>query len=192
VRIVAVRIVGGRHRGRALAAPPGEGTRPTGDRARQALFNILEHGRFASSGSPIADALVLDVFAGTGALGLEALSRGAGRAVFFEQMPAALKILQTNIASLGEAARAAVLAGDACQPPRAKETARLVFLDPPYGKGLGVKALAALADAGWIGPETLAMLEVGAGEAAAAPEGWALLDERRYGAARLLFLKLLV
>jgi 16S rRNA (guanine966-N2)-methyltransferase len=185
-----VRIAGGSHRGRVLLAPPGDATRPTGDRARQALFNILEHGRFAAAGSPLAGAIVLDVFAGTGALGLEALSRGAARAVFFEQAPAALKVLNANIATLGERARAAVIPGDTRRPPPARDGgAGLVFLDPPYGKWLGGEALIALGRAGWIAEQALAVLEIGAGEAAEAPEGYDLLDERRYGAARLLFLR---
>ena len=97
-----MRIVGGKHRGRRLLAPPGDNVRPTSDRAREALFDILSHGRFAADGIPFAGAAVLDAFAGTGALGLEALSRGAAEAVFFERDPEALAILRRNVASLGD------------------------------------------------------------------------------------------
>src|SRR5205823_14568836 len=107
-----MRIVGGRHRGRRLLAPPGDTVRPTSDRAREALFNILSHGQFAAEGIPFVGAAVLDAFAGTGALGLEALSRGAAEAVFFERDREALAILRRNIASLGENARAEILACD--------------------------------------------------------------------------------
>ena len=100
-----MRIVGGRHRGRRLLAPPGDAVRPTSDRAREALFNILSHGHFAESGLPFADAAVLDAFAGTGALGLEALSRGAAEAVFIERDRDALATLRRNIEILGETAR---------------------------------------------------------------------------------------
>ena len=97
-----LRIVGGVHRGRRLIAPPGEAVRPTSDRAREALFNILSHGRFAAAGLPFADQPVLDAFAGTGAFGLEALSRGAGAAVFIEDNRQALAVLRRNVVALGE------------------------------------------------------------------------------------------
>src|SRR5215831_15924396 len=105
----AMRIVGGSHRGRRLVAPAGEAVRPTSDRAREALFNILSHGHFAADGIPFAGATVLDAFAGTGALGLEALSRGAAEAVFIEQDRQALAALRGNIAALGETARARII-----------------------------------------------------------------------------------
>src|SRR5579864_8012787 len=97
-----MRIVGGRHRGRRLIAPPGDTVRPTSDRAREALFNILSHGDFAAAGLPFADRPVLDAFAGTGALGLEALSRGASAAAFIESERPALAALRHNLAALGE------------------------------------------------------------------------------------------
>ena len=103
-----MRIVGGRHRGRRLVAPPGDTVRPTSDRAREALFDILSHGHFAAEGIPFVEAVVLDAFAGTGALGLEALSRGAAEAVFFEQNPDALAALRRNVATLGESDRAQI------------------------------------------------------------------------------------
>src|SRR5579864_5800090 len=123
-----LRIVGGLHRGRRLVAPPGELVRPTSDRAREALFNILSHGTFAAEGSPFAGRPVLDAFAGTGAFGLEALSRGAGAAAFIENDRAALAALRRNIAVLDESERAHVVAGDATRPPRAPFACALAFL----------------------------------------------------------------
>jgi 16S rRNA (guanine966-N2)-methyltransferase len=181
-----MRIVGGKHRGRALVAPRGPTVRPTSDRAREALFNILAHGSYAA---PYLDAAVVDAFAGTGALGLEALSRGAAEAYFIESDRPALEALRRNIASLGEGARAHVIAGDATGLPPARHSAALAFLDPPYRSGLGPPALAALAAAGWLAPAALATVEVAAKEDFAAPAGFTLLDERRYGAARLLILR---
>ena len=184
-----MRIVGGKHRGRRLLAPPGETVRPTSDRAREALFNILSHGRLAAEGVPFADAVVLDAFAGTGALGLEALSRDAAEALFIEQDREALAILRQNIAALGEDAQARIIAGDATRPPRAPSACGLVFIDPPYRSGLAAPALAALDAAGWLMPGALAILELGAREELAPPAGFILLDERVYGAARLVFLR---
>src|SRR5213078_1624789 len=131
-----MRIVGGSHRGRRLVAPSGEAVRPTSDRAREALFNILSHGRFAAAGLPFADRPVLDAFAGTGAFGLEALSRGASAAVFIENNREALAALRRNVAALGEADRAHIVAGDATRPPRAALACTAAFLDPPYHSGL--------------------------------------------------------
>ncbi len=184
-----MRIVGGSHRGRRLVAPLGEIVRPTSDRAREALFNILSHGTFAAEGMPFAGKPVLDAFAGTGALGLEALSRGAAEAIFIENEREALIGLRRNIAELGETARARVIAGDATRPPRARVACAVAFLDPPYASGLAAPALLALPGAGWLTPEALAVVEVGAREPFTAPSGFVILDERVYGAARLVFLR---
>jgi 16S rRNA (guanine966-N2)-methyltransferase len=185
-----MRIVAGRHRGRKLVAPEGADVRPTSDRAREALFNILGHGRFAAASGPAwQDAVVLDAFAGTGAVGLEALSRGAAEAYFLENNRAALDALRHNVDALGETARAHIRNADATLPPRAAKPASLAFLDPPYRSGLGPPSLAALAQAGWLAPGALAVVEVSAKEDFAPPSGWETLDERRYGAARLVFLR---
>jgi 16S rRNA (guanine966-N2)-methyltransferase len=184
-----MRIVAGRHRGRRLLAPPGETVRPTSDRAREALFNVLSHGRLAAEGIPFADAAVLDAFAGTGALGLEALSRGAAEAVFIEQDRDALATLRQNIGVLGEGARARIVPGDATRPPRAPSACDLVFLDPPYRSGVAAGALGALDAAGWLAPGALAVVELAAREELTPPPGYFLLDERVYGAAHLLFLR---
>jgi 16S rRNA (guanine966-N2)-methyltransferase len=184
-----LRIVGGTHRGRRLVVPAGEAVRPTSDRAREALFNILLHGRYASAGSPIAGRAVLDAFAGTGAFGLEALSRGAGEAAFIENGRDALAALRRNIAALGAEQQAHIVSGDATRPPRASFACALAFLDPPYGSGLAPNALTALAAAGWLDAAALAIVEVAAREALAAPAGFTAIEERVYGAARLLFLR---
>ncbi len=184
-----MRIVAGRHRGRTLAAPEGDLTRPTSDKARQALFNIIEHGKWAADGSPIVGAIVLDAFAGTGALGLEALSRGAAHVFFLELAAPARKALAANIAALREGERATLLAADATDPPMAPQPAGLAFLDPPYGKGLAAPALAALRRRGWLAPGALVILEVGARELFSTPSGFALADQRVYGAARLVFMR---
>jgi 16S rRNA (guanine966-N2)-methyltransferase len=183
-----MRIIGGSHRGRRLSAPPGDAVRPTGDRVREALFDILSHGRFAAAGNPFAAAAVLDAFAGTGAFGLEALSRGAAEAVFIECDGAALAALRRNVETLGEAARTRIIPGDATRPPQSDRACVVAFLDPPYGSGLAVPALAALAAAGWLAPSALAVIEIAARERLARASGFALLDERVYGAARLVFL----
>jgi 16S rRNA (guanine966-N2)-methyltransferase len=184
-----MRIVAGRHRGRRLLAPPGETVRPTSDRAREALFNILSHGRLAAEGIPFAGAAVLDAFAGTGALGLEALSRGAAEVLFLEQDPEALATLRRNIAALGEDAHARIIAGDATRPPRAPAACTLVLLDPPYRSGVAAMALTALEAAGWLAPDALVVVELAAREELTPPGGFILLDERVYGAARLVFLR---
>ncbi len=176
-----MRIVAGAWRGRALRAPEGQGTRPTADRVRQALFDMLLH---APWGGRLEGLSVLDAFAGTGALGLEALSRGADAATFLERDRGALAVLRGNVAACGAEGRALVLAADACRPPPGRACG-LVFLDPPYGAGLLGPAALALAAAGWMAPEALLVTELAAEEAAPALPA-VPLAERRHGAARLL------
>ncbi len=150
-----MRIIAGQWRGRVLAAPPGQKTRPTAERVRQALFDRLMHAPWGGR-ALLEGARVLDVFAGTGALGLEALSRGAAHATFMEQDRAALNALHANIAACG--AHATVLPGDARRPPKG-EGCTLVFLDPPYGQDLLRPTLAALEAAGWLAAEALLLAE---------------------------------
>ena len=176
-----MRILAGAWRGRALIAPSGTTTRPTAERVRQALFDMLTHAPWAAPNG-LRGQVVLDAFAGTGALGLEALSRGAARATFFERDPSALFALRTNIGSC-RAETATVLNADAFQPPRSPAPATLVFLDPPYGSDAPPRALAALRAAGWIAPETLLVIETARDESA--PAGLTLLDTRVHGAARI-------
>jgi 16S rRNA (guanine966-N2)-methyltransferase len=188
-RVGTLRVVGGIHRGRRLVVPPGDAVRPTSDRAREALFNILSHGGFAAEGLPFAGRPVLDAFAGTGALGLEALSRGASAAVFIENGREARAALRRNVRALDEEDRTHIVAGDATRPPRAAVACAVVFLDPPYGSTLEASALPALAAAGWLAPAALVIVELAAAEGWSPLSGFALLDERVYGAARLIFLR---
>src|SRR5271166_4666520 len=178
-----MRIVAGRWRGRALTAPPGTATRPTSDRARQAIFDMLLHAAWGGR-DLIEGSHVLDAFAGTGAMGLEALSRGAAHATFIERDPAALAALRRNVAVCR--ADADILAADACAPP-AGRPCRLVFLDPPYGQDLVPRAAAALAAAGWFAPGAIVVAETARSDALSWPEslGPDVLDERTYGAARV-------
>ena len=183
-----MRIVAGKFRGRRLQAPQGRDIRPTADRTREALFNVIEGGRF---GPPdlLQGARVLDAFAGSGALGLEALSRGAAAAVFLEQAPAAAALCRANIAALGLAERATLLVGDALDPPEAPAAAGLLLMDPPYGRDLAAPALAALARRSWLAPGALAVVEAAAKEGLVPPAGFVELDRRRYGKAELIFLR---
>jgi 16S rRNA (guanine966-N2)-methyltransferase len=178
-----MRITGGTHRGRKLTAPDGLGTRPTSDRARMAVFNILRHGH------GVEDAVVLDAFAGTGALGLEALSQGAAEAFFIEKDRAALKSCRENIAALGFKT-AHLISGDATSPPVAPKPCNLVFLDPPYGHGLVTAALVALRGKGWLADGALCVAEMAKKEPDDVPDGFELIDERAYGVALVRFLRM--
>jgi 16S rRNA (guanine966-N2)-methyltransferase len=184
-----VRIIGGKHRGRTLSAPPQHGVRPTADRTREALFNILAHAAWAPD-DLLNGSVVLDAFCGTGALGLEALSRGAARCTFMDSARTSLDSARANVAMLGEQAHALVLRADATRPPTAEAggAAGLVFLDPPYGKGLAPLALAALDRAGWLAPDAVAVVELGGDDPFAPPPGFTLQDERRYGDTRVVML----
>ncbi len=190
-----MRIVGGRHRGRRLEAPDGLAVRPTADRTRESIFNILTQGKLAwrrpgtAAANPLEGARVLDAFAGTGALGLEALSRGAGAAIFMEDHATALAVCRRNIRSLGEDARGRALHCDVLRPPRAEAPCELVLMDPPYNQGLGPPALSALQAAGWLAPNALTVVELMAGEPFDPATGFEILDERKYGKARVVFLR---
>jgi 16S rRNA (guanine966-N2)-methyltransferase len=176
------RIIAGAWRGRKLAAPEGLETRPTGARARQAVFDILMHAPWAGA-EFLRTARVLDVFAGTGAYGLEALSRGAAGADFIEQAGAALSALRANIASCGAAGVTRVFSGDVLGMGPGTPHG-LVFLDPPYGKELAGKALAVLGLRGWLAPGAVVVAELGPDDALELRE---VLATRVHGKARLLF-----
>ncbi len=176
-----MRIVAGSWRGRALKAPSGIATRPTADRVRQALFDMLIHAQWAGP-DVLGDAIVLDAFAGSGALGLEALSRGAAQAIFMENDRASLAALRANIAVCGAEDRCRVLAGDVLAVPLGPPCG-LVFLDPPYGTALVPQAVARLRALGWIVPRTLVVAETG--RADAPPALGELLAERVHGTARI-------
>jgi 16S rRNA (guanine966-N2)-methyltransferase len=178
-----MRIIGGRWRGITLAdlgaGDPGASLRPTADRVRESLFNLLAHGDYGDP-SPPQGRRVLDLFAGTGALGLEALSRGAVAAVFVDQGSAALALLRRNLARLDAGDFTRVIARDATRLGRNPGAPfDLVFVDPPYGRGLGEKALASALAGGWIAPGALVVWEEGVSHAP--PPGLTELDRRRYG-----------
>lgn len=183
-----MRIVAGRHRGRTLIAPEGLAVRPTADRTREAIFNVLTQGKLAGGGNPLVGARVLDAFAGTGALGLEALSRRAARVAFMESQAAALATLRANLESLEETERAEVLAIDVLRPPPAPEACAIVLMDPPYNQGLAAPALTALAGSGWIALDAIVAVELMKAEAFVAPKGFELRDQRGYGKAKVAFL----
>jgi 16S rRNA (guanine966-N2)-methyltransferase len=185
-----MRIVAGRHRGRSLKTPDDLAVRPTADRTREALFNILVSGKLSAEGAGrLPGARVLDAFAGTGALGLEALSRGAAHAVFMENYAPAIEICRANIANLGESERADLLVGNVLHPRPAPAPCDLVFLDPPYNQDLAEKAVVALLKAGWIAPGAVVCVELMKSESFEAPAGFNELDARTYGKAKLVFLK---
>jgi 16S rRNA (guanine966-N2)-methyltransferase len=185
-----LKIVGGKHRGRTLATPEGLATRPTASRARESLFNILVHANWRPDGtSPLIDARVLDAFAGSGALGIEALSRGAAHATFLDNDATAITLIGENLRKLGETGAAKVIRGDATNPPLSREPCDLVFLDPPYRKELAAPALAALAKGGWLKPGAVATVELATTETFLPPPGFEAIDERRYGAAKIVILR---
>ena len=183
-----MRIVGGRWKGRALVAV-GKGDaaarlRPTTDRVRESLFNVLAHGDYPE----LDGAHVLDLFAGTGALGLEALSRGGAHATFVEEGRVALGLLAKNLDLLDAAGQATVLKADATRLPKHRETpVSLVFADPPYGRGLAETALLAAARGKWLAPDAVLVVEDRG--ATPPPEGFAVLEERRYGDSVLTILR---
>ncbi len=177
-----MRIIAGEWRGLVLAGPPGQATRPTADRLRQAVFDMLLHATWGGR-EIIAETHVLDAFAGTGALGLEALSRGAAHATFVERDKAALGALRANVARCRAEERATILPRDVFSIGSAARPVDLIFLDPPYGAGLIPRALAALRAAGWLAPSALIVAETTRSEAAPTPIP--PLAERTYGAARV-------
>jgi 16S rRNA (guanine966-N2)-methyltransferase len=178
-----MRIVAGRFKGRALAAPKSRAIRPTSDRLREALFDILEH-RF---GDRLDGARVLDLFAGTGALGLEALSRGAATALFVDNGVEARALIRENVEALAQGGVTRIFRADAARLGKAPAgpAFTLAFLDPPYGQSLSAPALAALVAGGWLAPGALVIVEEAAETEIVAPSALERLDERRYGDAKL-------
>jgi len=180
-----MRIVSGKHKGRSINAPKGRDTRPTSDRAREAIFNVLEHG---VTGPGICDARVLDVFAGTGALGLEALSRGAAHCTFVESHRGAARTLQDNIQMLGEETTSKVIERKAIAIGDPQFPCDYVFMDAPYNQGLSEPALQTLVRRGWLNDGCVLMVEVAKDEDLPLPTGFTLQKEKDYGAARAVFL----
>lgn len=182
-----MRVVGGRLRGRNIASPATQEIRPTADRLRESVFNILMH----AYGDPISDARVLDLFAGTGALGIEAVSRGAKFVLFVDNGAEARALLRNNVEALGLGGVTKVYRRDATNPGPAHpvEPFSLAFLDPPYGKGLAEKSLAALRDGGWLMPAALVVVEEAKAAGFAAPDGYEQLERRAYDDTEFVFLR---
>jgi len=187
-----MRIVAGSLKGRAIVAPEGQGTRPTSDRARQAIFNVLEH---AAWGEPLEGMRVIDLYAGSGALGFEAISRGAAFGLFVETDDEARGAIRENADAYGLMGRTRVHRRSAvdlgARPGPVAEAFDLAFLDPPYGKGLGEQTLVKLLDGLWLKPGALVVFERGSDEPEIDTPGYERLDARDYGAARVLFLRVL-
>jgi 16S rRNA (guanine966-N2)-methyltransferase len=185
-----MRVVGGSLRGRTLAAPKSQSIRPTADRLREALFNILVH----AYDNPIAGARVLDLFAGTGALGIEALSRGAAFALFVDDGAEARALLRENVATLGLGGTSRIFRRDATKlgPAHPVEPFSLAFLDPPYGKRLAERALASARAGGWLVPDALIVVEEAKKSAFAAPEGFSEIERRSYDDTEFVVLRLAI
>lgn len=182
-----MRVVGGRLKGRNLASPSSRDIRPTADRLRESLFNILIH----AYGDPIAEARVLDLFAGTGALGIEAISRGAKFALFVDNGAEARALLRNNVEALGLGGVTKVYRRDATDlgPAHPVEPFSLVFLDPPYDKGLADKALISLRDGGWLARSALLVVEEAKAAAFKVPGGFEELERRTYDDTEFVFLR---
>jgi 16S rRNA (guanine966-N2)-methyltransferase len=182
-----MRIVGGRLRGRVLAAPKSSSIRPTADRLREALFNILMH----AYADPVTDARVLDLFAGTGALGLEALSRGGRFALLIDDAAPARALMRDNVTALGLGGAARIFRRDATAlgDVHPLEPFSLVFLDPPYWQGLAERALNSARSGKWLLPDALIVVEEAADAGFAAPAGFQEIERRRYDDTELIFLR---
>jgi len=182
-----MRVVGGRLKGRSIASPTTQAIRPTADRLRESLFNILIH----AYENPIEDARVLDLFAGTGALGIEAVSRGAKFTLFVDNGSEARALLRNNVEALGLGGVTKVYRRDASDlgPAHPVEPFSLVFLDPPYRMKLAEKALASLRDGGWLTPGALLVVEEAKNAEFAVPEGFEELERRAYDDTEFTFLR---
>lgn len=187
-----MRIVAGSLKGRAITAPEGQNTRPTSDRARQAIFNVLEHAAWAE---PLDGARVIDLYAGSGALGYEAISRGAAFALFVEIEDEARGAIRENADAWGLMGRTRVHRRSATdlgvRPGSAGEAFDIAFLDPPYRQGMGEQTLARLLEGNWLKPGATVVFERGSDEPEIETPGYERLDARDYGAARVLFLRAL-
>lgn len=179
-----MRIIAGTHRSRRLEVPESDDIRPTTDKAREALFSMLTHALGSWDG-----ARVLDACCGSGALGLEAISRGAAFAVFIDSSTQALALARRNAEGLKEQGKCRFIAGSVLTPPPADEPCDILLMDAPYEKGLSEAGLAALTKAGWVNPAALAVIEVARDESFTPPTGWLLQREKEHGPARLLLLQ---
>lgn len=183
-----MRVTGGSFGGRALKSPSSNRIRPTSDKTRQAVFNVLAH----AYGDPAFGARVLDLFSGTGALGIEALSRGAAFALFVEEAAEARALIRTNVEALQLTGVTKIFRRNATKlgPRGAFEPFSLVFCDPPYGKGFAEKALASAREGAWLAKDALLVVEEAVEAKFAAPEGFEVLERREYDDTEIVFLRL--
>jgi 16S rRNA (guanine966-N2)-methyltransferase len=181
-----MRIVAGRFRGRPIATPDHDGLRPTSDRVREAVFNVLAHG---IDGFELSGARVIDLFAGTGALGLEALSRGAGYCLFIDSEAEARALIRRNVEAFGLTGETKIFRRDATDLGRAgpRDIVTLAFLDAPYDQGLADTALASLVHGGWLAPAAVVVVEERDGVTVTLPPGLQEIDRRRYGDTQVIF-----
>ena len=180
-----MRVVGGRFRGRTLAGPKSDAIRPTSDRLRETIFNVLAHGY----GDPVEGARVIDLFAGTGAMGIEALSRGAAFCLFVDEGAQARGLIRENVEALGLGGATRLFRRDATRMGGAGQNppASLVFCDPPYGRDLAPRALKSCADGGWLSPGALVVVEEAQGSSVTLPFGFEEVERRDYGETTVLF-----
>lgn len=186
-----MRIISGKHKGRRIELGKDAGThiRPTSDFAREAIFNILTHSKHGLGGKPFGDQSVLDVFCGTGAFGLEALSRGAGNVTFIDQARDSIATARHNATRMNEQEQVDFLVADATKLPKARKAYSVIFLDPPYFGKLLEPSLTSLYNGGWIAPDAIIIIEHDAKENIALPAQFSTIDERRYGRAVIKLIK---
>ena len=192
-----MKITGGKYRGKSIESRPERTVRPTTSFVREAIFNILKHGKFLyddqfiadDNPDQVADRRVVDIFCGTGALGIEALSRGATHVTFVDQNSQTLSLTRQNVAHIGELDRAAFLRSDSTMLPRAPKPCHLAFIDPPYHQELVSKALKSLKQQGWLEPGAIVVIEQGKRDDSTVPEGFILLSDRVHDKTRITLLQ---
>jgi 16S rRNA (guanine966-N2)-methyltransferase len=186
-----MRIIAGKHRGRRIESPDSYAIRPTSSRTREAVFNILTHGEYVEPGnSPLIDQHILDICCGTGAFGLEALSRGAAKVTFIDKQRDALKLARHNAEKFGESERSTFLPYDATNLPKSIKAYALAYVDPPYKEGLVPKMLVSMAKVGWVNQDSLIITEQDSKYPFDIPEQFEIIREKDYSKTKVLFLKL--
>lgn len=186
---MTLRIIAGKHRGRKIFMKEGKDIRPTGSRAREGIFNILLHGRFSGvDNSPLVDKRVVDLFCGSGALGLEALSRGAAHVTFVDQSSESIALVKQNAEHFGETPNVKFVRSDSSSLPPAPQKFSLAFMDPPYKTELATKALESLHKNKWLEDDAVVVVEVSKTQEITPPEGYDVFDMRDYGNNRIYFL----
>ena len=186
---MALRIITGKHRGRKIESVPGKEVRPTTGFAREAIFNVLMHGRYAGENSPLVGKRVVDIFCGTGAMGFEALSRGAAHVTLIDQNQKAMDAARQTAEKFGETANVSLIRSDSTNLPRAIRPCTLAFIDPPYEKGLAEKALHSVTRNGWLEDGAIVVVEQSKKEKLELPPEYTLLEERTYSISRMSLLQ---